>query len=318
MRPALLCTAAVLCANMVRAEGKAVPDQRAGISTPVQTVERVKQTVRLALLHGVPDKWNLQANFEVFLRMLDKAVADRADILITPECWLDGYAAADKTSTPERLKQIAQDPRDSRYLARVADEAKQHSLHLCFGFTSLENGKIYNAAGLWDASGRLIGVYHKAHLQKHDLQFAPGDALPVWPTVWGPVGIMICADRRWPETARTLRLQGARLILNPTYGFKGDLNEAMMRTRAYENQCFIAFAHPEVSLVTGPDGKVVAKEETGQPGVLMCDLDLENARDDNHLRDRRPELYGPITERKPGAGNANSGGSTLRKPDATP
>jgi N-carbamoylputrescine amidase len=173
-------------------------------------------------------------------------------------------------------------------------------MSICFGFTSLEDGSAYNAAGLWDAEGKLTGVYHKTHLQTHDLQYAPGRGLPVWSTDWGKVGIMICADRRWPETARTLRLQGARLILNPTYGFHNDLNEAMMRTRAYENQCFIAFAHPEQSLVTDPRGRVIGKEsgtaEAGVPRILICDIDLAEAKDDNHLRDRRPEIYREITE----------------------
>ncbi|HEO71434.1 MAG TPA: carbon-nitrogen hydrolase family protein, partial [Candidatus Hydrogenedentes bacterium] len=155
-------------------------------------------------------------------------------------------------------------------------------------------GKIYNAAGLWDSLGRRVGVYHKTHLQHHDLQYAPGADLPVWPSPWGPLGIMICADRRWPETARVLRLRGAKLILNPTYGFHGGLNTAMMRTRAYENQCFIAFTHPEESLVTGPKGDIEA-HAFGKPGVLICDIDLARAKDDNHIADRRPELYGPIS-----------------------
>jgi predicted amidohydrolase len=113
---------------------------------------------------------------------------------------------------------------------------------------------------------------------------------------------MICADRRWPETARTLRLQGARLILNPTYGFFNDLNVAMMRTRSYENQCFIAFTHPQQSLVTDPRGAVVARQdaqeaEAREPHVLLCDIDMSQAKDDNHLQDRRPEIYAPITAR---------------------
>jgi len=164
---------------------------------------------------------------------------------------------------------------------------------ICFGFTSLENGKAYNAAGLWNAEGERVGVYHKTHIQTHDVQFDAGESLPVWPSAWGPLGIMICADRRWPETARVLRLQGAKLILNPTYGFHNELNEAMMRTRAFENQCFIAFAHPEESLVTGPKGEIVAQKK-GSRGVLICDIDLSRATDDNHLKDRRPELYGVI------------------------
>jgi N-carbamoylputrescine amidase len=257
-----------------------------------------RDALRLALMHGVPDKWNVEKNFAAFLGQLDEATAQKADVFITPECWLDGYAAPDKASTPEKLRTVAQDLDTSAYLQRVAEEAKKRSMMICFGFTSIENDRLYNAAGLWDAEGNRIGLYHKTHLQTHDLQFSPGEGLPVWDSAFGKVGIMICADRRWPETPRTLRLEGARLILNPTYGFTGDMNEAIMRTRSYENQCFIAFAHPKTSLVTGPGGKVLAKWDGDTPGVTVCNIDLSQAKDDNHLRDRRPELYGAITQPK--------------------
>jgi len=261
---------------------------QAGASTPSASA---RTSARLALMKAVPKKWDLDANLEVFLRLLDEAQKQKAEIFVTPECWLDGYAAADKESTPERLRGVAQDLGTSEYLRKVAAEAKKRSMFICFGFTSLEAGNIYNAAGLWGSDGNLIGVYHKTHLQSHDLQFSPGESLPVWPTPWGPVGIMICADRRWPETARTLRLKGAKLILNPSYGMHHQANEWWMRTRGYENQCFIAFVHPNVAFVAGPQGGIEAKRDDEQPGVLICDLDLARAKDDNHIRDRRPELY---------------------------
>ena len=267
-------------------------------AAPERAGEPAKSKARLALLRGMPVKWDLQQNFDVFLRMAAEAAEKKADILITPECWLDGYAAPDKASTVEKLRGIAQDLESSPYLKRVAETARSGNMYICFGFTSLEDGRIFNAAGLWDRGGRLIGVYHKTHLQTHDLQFSPGEALPVWDTEWGKVGIMICADRRWPETARTLRLQGARLILNPTYGMHHEKNEWWMRTRGYENQCFIAFAHPEVGFVVDPKGDIAGKGESEKPGLLTCSIDLSEARDDNHLKDRRPELYGIIAAPK--------------------
>jgi predicted amidohydrolase len=72
----------------------------------------------------------------------------------------------------------------------------------------------------------------------------------------------------------------------------------MMRTRAFENQCFIAFTHPQQSLVTNPKGRIIANEQDDGPAVCICDVDLSEARDDNHIRDRRPDLYGIITEDK--------------------
>lgn len=264
--------------------------------TPEPVVDRhaEKDIITLGLMQTVPEKWNLEKNFATFLELLDQA--KDADIIITPECWLDGYAAPDKASTPERLREVAQAPKSSSFLQRVAEEARTRKQWICFGFTSLEDDKIYNAAGLWNDTGKLVGIYHKTHIQTHDCQYTPGEALPVWPTPWGPVGIMICADRRWPETARTLRLKGARLILNPTYGMHHEANTWWMRTRSYENQCFIAFTHPSTGFVTNPHGDIVDKRDE-QPGVLLVRIDLREAKDDNHLRDRRPDLYQVITER---------------------
>lgn len=262
-------------------------------------------TVRLALLRGVPAPWQLEANFGAFRAAVAMAARQNAQIFITPEGWLDGYASQEKESTADKMRSVAQDLTASDYLRQVSELARALRMYICFGFTSLEGGRVYNAAGLWDAEGRLVGVYHKTHLQRHDLQYTPGDSLPVWPSPWGVIGMMICADRRWPETTRVLRLQGARLILNPTYGLCDDLNEAMMRTRAWENQCFIAFAHPRQSLVTAPNGRIVGKEDLGDGDakanpirVLVCTVDLTEADDqgERHLADRRPELYQTITE----------------------
>jgi predicted amidohydrolase len=258
-----------------------------------------KHTVRLGLLEAVPLRWELEANFKAFLDLLEAATREGVELFVTPEGWLDGYASPARDSTPEKLRSVAQDPRTSPYLRRVATEAKARSMLICFGFTSLEEGKIYNAAGLWGPDGNLIGVYHKTHLQGHDLQYSPGESLPTWGTPWGPIGVMICADRRWPETARALRLQGARLILNPSYGMHGEANEWWMRTRGYENQCFIAFCHPKVAFIVDPKGNIAGKLEGEPAGVLVRDVDLTLARDDNHIRDRRPELYGAITAPRP-------------------
>ena len=89
-------------------------------------------------------------------------------------------------------------------------------MYLCFGFTSLEDGRIYNSAGLWDRQGKLLGVYHKTHLQTHDLQFSPGADLPVWQTDFGATGVMICADRRNPDLVKRLSEGGADLLICPS------------------------------------------------------------------------------------------------------
>ena len=261
----------------------------------------LENEVRLALLRAVPEKWNLEKNFSVFEEAVVKAAESKARLFITPECWLDGYASPDPDSSIERLLTISQDLESSPYLESVAKLAKKHHMWICFGFTSLENGQAHNAAGLWNDEGQLIGVYHKTHLQRHDLQYAAGMDLPVFESPWGKLGILICADRRWPESSRVLRLKGARMILNPTYGFWNDLNEAMIRTRSYENELYFAFTHPQQSLVTGTKGEIIANEKGPDDGsweVLITDLDLGFVDDHGHMADRRPDIYKSLSEKQ--------------------
>jgi N-carbamoylputrescine amidase len=252
--------------------------------------------LRVAQLRGVPTKWDLEANFAVFVAQVPVAAEAKADIFITPECWLDGYASPDPESTPERLREVAQPLEGSDYLDQVSALAKKHKMWICFGFTSIEGGAIYNACGLWDRTGKLVGMYHKTHIQNHDKQYAIGMGLPVFDSEWGNLGMMICADRRWPETVRTLRLKGARLILNPSYGSHSDWNKMIMQMRAWENQCYIAFTHPNQSLMVDPGGEVITQEDGAEPAVAMTDIDLTEAKDDNHIQDRRPELYSVISD----------------------
>lgn len=249
--------------------------------------------IRLGLFTAMPVKWDLEANWKVFESTVEAYSEQRLDLVVTPECFLDGYAAAAKDWTPERFERIAQDA-TSPYLARLRALAERQRTFILFGYTEKRDGKFYNTALLVDRDGRELGRYYKTHLQNHDLRFAPGDDLPVFETPWGKLGVLICADRRWPETARVLRLKGARLTLIPSYGMWHLDNEWWMRTRAYENENFLAFAHPNVAFVADPQGRIVAKLQSNRPGILVCDIDLAEVTDSRHLRDRRPELYREI------------------------
>ena len=114
---------------------------------------------------------------------------------------------------------------------------------LLFGTTYTTGRRCYNSAFLVGGDGRIIGRYDKTHLRTHDLKFDPACSFPCSTRRWAHLA-MICAYRRWPETARTLRCRGSQLILNPTYGMHHLKNEWWMRTRSYENESYICFAHP--------------------------------------------------------------------------
>ena len=257
-----------------------------------------RDQIRLGLFTAMPVKWDLEANWKVFETTVEAYSEQRIDLVVTPECFLDGYAAAAKDWTAERFDRIAQDEA-SPYLVRLRALAEKQRMFILFGYTEKRDSKYYNTALLVDRNGRSIGKYSKTHLQAHDLRFAPGDDLPVFETEWGKLGALICADRRWPETARVLRLKGARLTLIPSYGMWHLDNEWWMRTRAYENENFLAFAHPNVAFVADPQGRIVGKLQSNLPGILVADLDLSQVTDNRHILDRRPELYEELAAPQP-------------------
>jgi predicted amidohydrolase len=254
--------------------------------------------VRLGLFTAVPIKWDLDGNWQTFERTLVAHANQGIDLVVTPECFLDGYAVEAKDWTADHFDRIAQDANTSQYIARVRNLAEKYKTAILFGFTEKAGGHLYNCALMVNRDGRIAGHYHKTHLQDEDLRFSAGADLPVFDMAWGKTGVLICADRRWPETARVLRLKGAGIILIPSYGMWGLDNEWWMRTRAYENENFVAFVHPREAFVADPKGRLVAKLESNVPGILVYDADLSSVTDTAHIRDRRPELYGEIARPK--------------------
>ena len=248
------------------------------------------------MLKAMPRKWDVEGNWAIFEEQFRRHQGDGIDVFITPECFLDGYAVTEEDWTVPKFAEVAQDVSESTYLQRIRDMARQTKTHIVFGFTELLDSFFYNCALLVDADGEIMGKYHKTHLQNHDHRFAPGQDLPVFDLDIGCVGMVICADRRWPESIRTLRLKGAEICLMPTYGMWHLDNEWWMRTRSYENQMFVCFAHPNAALITNPKGGVEAKLQSNLPDVLVHEIDLSEVTDDNHLTNRRPELYGVLSD----------------------
>ncbi len=247
--------------------------------------------LRLGLIKAVPVKWDVAGNWKVFEKLARVGAERGAQLIITPECFLDGYVAPVKKGfSPARLAKISQPLRGEGYVMRARELARELGIHLVFGFTEKAARGSYNSAALIDDRGKVLGAYHKTHTLNHDQRYLTGRALKVWDTALGKLGIMICADRRWPETARTLKIKGAQLIANPTYGMNHLDNEWWMRTRSYENEIHIAFAHPENSLITDPRGKIAARLESNLPDVLVHDIDLDDAPNDMFAH-RRSDIY---------------------------
>jgi len=252
-----------------------------------------RRSIRVSLLRAVPAAGDLAANWAVFERLARRAAKEGAELALGPECFLDGYAVVYAKWKRRRLQAAGREAAEV-YVPRCQALAAELGMALLLGTVYATPTRCTNSAVFIGPDGRRIGRYDKTHLAGHDLRFDAGRSLPVFDTPWGKMGIMICADRRWPEVARTLRVKGAQVILNPTYGMSHLANEWWMRTRSYENECYICFAHPKVSLFTGPSGEIRAKETGTRPGVLTAELDLRNLPR-KMFSMRRPELYRAIT-----------------------
>jgi predicted amidohydrolase len=254
----------------------------------------VTSTIRVAQVKVYPLKGKMDANHKMLMDTLkDIEAGEKVDVVVTPEGFLDGYVSTEKSVTKEDMIQYAIDPLESHYCLAISQWARRNKTWVIFGCTRKAADGIFNTALIYNRAGALVGMYDKLHLQEHDHKYTPGKHLDVYESDFGPFGVMICADRRWPETARTLALKGARVIFNPTYGMHGELNLCMMRTRSYENGIYIVFTHPGQSLITDPKGAVTCNDEDKDKTCTLTEIDLAKApaNKGGHIADRRPDVY---------------------------
>lgn len=284
-----LCGACVIGGGAPVAHGDATSALSGG-----DEIAAEKSKIRVAQIKVYPEKGAIEANHGKLIRVLgDIEKAGAVDVVVTPEGFLDGYVSTEKSVAKADMVRYAVDPLTSEYTLAAAKWAKKNNTWLIYGCTRKDEEGIFNTALIYNRKGTLVGMYDKLHLQTHDYKYTPGRRLNVYPSDFGLFGVMICADRRWPETSRTLTLKGARVIFNPTYGMHGELNLCMMRTRSYENGIFIVFTHPGQSLITGPRGEVVGNCIDEKQTYVVTEIDLSKApaNTGGHIIDRRADVY---------------------------
>lgn len=237
------------------------------------------------------------------------AQAKGMDLLVFPEMFLTGYNIG--SDAVQRLAEAADGPSANV----IAGIAQAHGVAIAYGYPErAADGEVYNSAQLFDAQGNSRLNYRKTHLfgDLDRAMFSPGgDQFPVVELNGWQVGMLICYDLEFPENARRLALAGADLILVPTanmlpYEFIADVT---VRSRAFENQCFVAYAnycgaegtiqYCGLSSVAGPDGSRPALAGT-QPALVSAALSrdalLQVRRNYDYRQDRRPALYRSISD----------------------
>lgn len=258
------------------------------------------------------------ANTDRVLERLDEAVHRSAQIVIFPEAALTGYCF----DTVDEAREPSLDAR--RQYERIAKATKTAGVVSVVGSLEYDDDRLWNSVWIAGPDGP-IGAYRKTHLPfiGADKVTSPGDRLRVWNTPFGRLGVIICYDLRFPETARTLALQGADIVAVPTNWSLGaeTAPEFVTRARAYENRVYVAacnrvglertFEFFGLSQIVDPNGTVLAQAGGGEE-MLIADVSLDFARtkrvvirpgefEMDLINDRRIDLYDEITKpRGPG------------------
>lgn len=223
------------------------------------------------------------------------------------------------------------------------DEAKRLGVGFCLGYALIEDAADgrhrWNVQTLVERDGTVVATFKKVHIPGHEHHepdrpfqhaerhyFEPSpDGFGVWRAFGGVIGMMICNDRRWPESYRVMGLQGVELILcgyntpihyvpDPSQDIlQGFHNSLVMQAGAYQNGAWVvgvAKAGREEgvellgqSVIVAPSGQVVAQTLTTDDELITATCDLDWCRrytatlfDFDHYR--RPELYTRITAQR--------------------
>lgn len=229
-------------------------------------------TVQVA---GIVLKWvrgHKESNYQRIEPMIREAATNGAKIVCTTECFLDGYAIADKTIPLEHYRALGEPIPQGNYFQRLARLARQLQIHLIAGLTEADGENRYNTSVLIEPNGELIGKYRKQKLQHESVRNTPGQSSPIFDTPYGRVGIMICADRTEPDLVRRLCTAGADFLVCPSGGMFGPKsNDEIVQARSRENQIHIVFVHPAQFLVTAPDGSALANTVVGNHLLIRPD-----------------------------------------------
>lgn len=233
-----------------------------------------------------------------------------ADLLVLPELFNTGYLF---TSAME-VAALSEEIPGGKTTGFLAELAKRKGVHLLGGLCERDGSRFYNSAVLVSPQG-VMGTYRKVHLFfEEKLWFAPGeDGFPVFDIGVCKLGVMICFDWFFPESARVLALKGAQVIGHPANLVLPYCQEAM-KTRCLENRVFavtcnrtgaerrggkslsytgksqVVDVRSEVLLRAGGEG-----ETTGVVTIdpALADWKVLNAHNDL-FKDRRPRFYKDI------------------------
>ncbi len=267
---------------------------------------------------------DLEANITAVAALVREAAGQGAKVILPPELFEGHYFCQHQDETNFARAAPVAEHMAVRAMQALAAELK---VYIPCSFYERDGQHYYNSLAMIDDAGALMGVYRKTHIPDgpgycEKFYFRPGNTgFKVWGTRYGTIGVGICWDQWYPETARTMMLMGADVLMFPTAIGDEPANEALDTSRLWR-RAMIGHAVSNVvpvvaanrigaevvggttqsyyghSFITDERGDFLAEFGDGVSGVLTAEIDLERVRRHRatfgFFRDRRPDLYGRL------------------------
>lgn len=261
-------------------------------------------TMLLSYMQFRPVFGDIKRNLAAMAKLLAQV---KTDLVVLPELCTTGYLFADR----REVRALAEEIPAGHATRFFMELSRQKKTHIIAGIAERAGNVFYNSAVITGPEGH-IGTYRKVHLYAEEKKwFTPGNkGFDVYKIKSARVGVMICFDWIFPESARTLTLKGADIIAHPS-NLVLPWCQSAMRVRSIENRIFIVTANRTgsetrggkslkftgKSQMTGTSGEILAKSGNLQSEIRIVNINPRKARDkslnplNDILRDRRTNLY---------------------------
>jgi len=267
--------------------------------------------------------WDAAATLEKAERLVREAAAQGANIILLQELFETPYFCQKENYD---YLNLAKPPAENPAVNRFQKIARELSVVLPISFFEAKGNTTFNSIAVIDADGSVLGIYRKTHIPdgpcyEEKFYFTPGDTgFKVWNTRYAKIGIGICWDQWFPESARCMALLGAELLLYPTaigsepvlpidsqphwqrtmqgHSAANIMPLAASNRVGAETEGDSSMTFYGSSFITEPTGGIAAQMNRTEEGIITADFDLDEIaalrRSWGVFRDRRPEMYQPL------------------------
>lgn len=268
--------------------------------------------------------WNIDENIAKAEKLVRNAASKGAQIILIQELFETPYFC--QKEKPEFFN-YALEVENNKAVNHFKKIALELGVVLPISFYEKKNRAKYNSIAVIDADGEVLGVYRKTHIPdgpgyEEKYYFNPGDTgFKVWKTKYADIGIGICWDQWYPETARCLALMGAELLFYPT-AIGSEPQDGSIDSRDHWQRCMQGHSAANMlpviasnrvgtetiydstitfygsSFISDCTGAKIKEADRSEETILVHEFDLddiENKRSSwGMFRDRRPDKYATI------------------------